>query len=80
MPDKAPTPRITIRDVYEKQIVIETLMQQILRKLPEVSEDDIIIDKGIDKTNPYWDDNAQTYSSRYYRQNHPIEPVEKEEA
>ena len=75
MPDEVKN-RITLKDIYEKQIAIETLMQQILLKLPEVSGDDIIIDKGIDKSNPYWDDDAQAYSRKYYIKNHPIEKEE----
>ena len=78
MPDNQPTNRITMRDLYDKQVAIEALMQQVLLKLSEFSTGDIMKDRNtVDKSNPYWDEDKQAYSRKHYLENHPIEKGEK---
>jgi hypothetical protein len=67
MPDKPKSTGITIRMVYEKQVAIEALLQQILLKLTNLPDNDIIKDRyAVDKTNPFWDDEKQVYSRQHY--------------
>ena len=78
MPDEQPTNRITMRDLYDKQVAIEVLLQQVLLKLSEFSSNDIMKDRNaVDKANPYWDEDKQMYSRKHYLDNHPIEKGEK---
>jgi hypothetical protein len=67
MPDEVKPTGITIRMVYEKQVAIEALLQQILLKLTNLPDNDIIKDRyAVDKTNPFWDDEKQVYSRQHY--------------
>jgi len=78
MPDEKPTNKITMRDLYDKQVAIEALMQQVLLKLSEFSTNGIMKDRNtVDKSNPYWDEDKQAYSRKHYLEIHPIEKGEK---
>lgn len=64
MPDE-----ITLLNIYEKQVVIETLLQEVLKKLP--LEDDGII--KIDEVNLFINPETGLNDMRWYRSEHPKE-------
>lgn len=59
MPDN----EITLKDIWEKLIKIET----ILGNSPTVANGAIIIDKD----SPFWDEENNVYDMGFYRKNHP---------
>jgi len=60
---------ITLKDIFAKQIVIEILLQEILKKLP--LEDDGII--KVDEVNPFINPETGLNDMRWYRSEHPKE-------
>ena len=67
MPDKPKSTGITIRMVYEKQVAIEALLQQILLKISSLPDNDIIKYRyAADKTSPFWDEEKQAYTKQHY--------------
>lgn len=64
MPDE-----ITLLNIYEKQVVIETLLREVLRKLP--LEDDGIIE--VEEVNPFINPETGLNDMRWYRSEHPKE-------
>jgi len=67
MPDKPKPTGITIRMVYEKQVAIEALLQQILLKIGSLPVDGIMKDRyAVDKSSPFWDEEKQVYSRQHY--------------
>lgn len=61
MPDE-----ISLKDIFEKLVKIETLLSQI----PKLNTGAIIEDKG---DNPFYDPDKQTYRVGFYKQNHPAD-------
>ena len=67
MPDKPKPTGISIRMVYEKQVAIEALLQQILLKVSNLPDNDIMKDRyAVDKSSPFWDEDKQVYSKQHY--------------
>lgn len=67
MPDKPKSTGITIRMVYEKQVAIEALLQQIMLKIGSLPVDGIMKDRyAVDKSSPFWDEEKQVYSRQHY--------------
>jgi len=67
MPDKPKSTGITIRMVYEKQVAIEALLQQILLKIGSLPVDGIMKDRyAVDEKSPFWDPDKQVYSRQHY--------------
>jgi fructose-bisphosphate aldolase class 1 len=60
---------ITLKDIYEKQIILETLLHEVLKKLPL---EDAGIMKG-DDVNPFINPDTGLNDSNYYRSEHPKE-------
>lgn len=67
MPDDTKPTAISIRMVYEKQVAIEALLQQILLKISNLPDNGIMNDRyAVDKTSPFWDEEKQVYSRKHY--------------
>ena len=60
---------ITLKDIFAKQVVIEILLQEILKKLP--LEDASII--GSDDDNPFINPETHLNDVKWYRSEHPKE-------
>lgn len=60
---------ITLKDIWGKQIVIETLLHEVLKKLP-LEVDDII---KVDEVNPFINPETGLNDVIYYRSEHPKE-------
>jgi len=60
---------ITLKDIWEKQIVIETLLHEVLKKLP-LEVDDII---KVDEVNPFINPETGLNDMNWYRSEHPKE-------
>lgn len=53
--------------IYQKQIALEALLMQVLSKLTNLPDNDIIKDKNtVDKSSPFWDEDKQVYSRKHY--------------
>lgn len=60
---------ITLKDIYSKQIVIEILLQEILKKIPL---DDASIIK-VEDVNPFINPETGLNDMKWYRSEHPKE-------
>ena len=60
---------LTLKDIYEKQIILETLLHEVLKKLP--LEDDGII--KVDEVNPFINPETGLNDVIYYRSQNPKE-------
>jgi len=60
---------ITLKDIFERQVVIETLLREVLRKLP--LEVDGIIE--VEEINPFINPETGLNDMRWYRSEHPKE-------
>jgi len=53
--------------IYQKQIALETLLMQVLLKLTNLPDNDIIKDRyAVDEKSPFWDPDKQVYSRQHY--------------
>ena len=67
MPDSEKPKGITLQAVFEKQVAIEALLQQILLKIGSLPVDGIMKDRyAVDKSSPFWDEEKQVYSRQHY--------------
>lgn len=67
MPDESKPKGITLQAVFEKQVAIEALLQQIMLKISSLPDNDIIKSRyAVDKSSPFWDEEKQVYSRQHY--------------
>ena len=67
MPDEDKSNGITLQAVFEKQVAIEALLQQIMLKISNLPVDGIMKDRyAVDKSSPFWDEEKQVYSRQHY--------------
>lgn len=65
MPDE-----ISLKDIYEKQIVIETLLRELLSRSKSLEDTGIMKD---DDVNPFVNPDTGLNDINYYRSEHPKE-------
>ena len=67
MQDEDKPKGITLQAVFEKQVLLEALLMQVLSKLTNLPDNDIIKDRyAVDKSSPFWDEEKQVYSRQHY--------------
>ena len=67
MQDEPKPKGITLQAVFEKQVAIEALLQQILLKIGSLPVDGIMKDRyAVDEKSPFWDPDKQVYSRQHY--------------
>ena len=53
--------------IYQKQVLLEALLMQVLSKLTNLPDNDIIKYRyAVDKSSPFWDEEKQVYSRQHY--------------
>jgi hypothetical protein len=73
MPDEIKN-EITLKDLFEKQIKIETMLQDIMNKLSSIAPSDIIEDE---EPNPFRNPETGLDSVKYYYSQHPKDDERK---
>ena len=53
--------------IHQKQIALEVLLMQVLSKLTNLPDNDIMKGRfAVDKSSPFWDEEKQVYSRQHY--------------